>query len=450
MKIRTICLVAALSLLLCATASADYLQTADEALADGVTQAEEMRDFVYASGAAQDPLMEMRRLYIWDYYLNIEREKLGLEQGIYKFVYDEMNKDGQLDHLSDYAYTRAMEANVLAGELARDKNYTDQILSGGAANEKADRMAQSLPVKESKDRSYVLFWAAAMAVMAALTAFLMCRLSRLARRGIGGMAMRDLRRSLLKGRWIILSAAVVFAVLAGLLFMPKEVAKYQPLPAADGEYAVAVEELMEYCDRLAEQDPDLADKLRNVKRYQLSSAMGEILNFRVEKNPGDAVDYYKARAEKHRGESLSLNTAGWQSYTSAMTGPKERYYDQIMNYIGQALDAQLKNLDADYCDNMAKLLMESGGKTDKDAASRVEALIASAKSRLQAMTAPASSGSGRPLAAAMAGFALGAAAAAAAVAAFEMIRLALLRRKQRLRTAASASGSAVEQVNFRG
>ena len=119
MKIKILVCVAT-ALLICSAASADYLQIAQEAAVNGAAGADEMLEYVYNSGAARDPKEEIRRLYIWDYLLELKKQEADLISDVYYTAYTELNRSGELDYLAELADRYSRRAGELTEELNRN------------------------------------------------------------------------------------------------------------------------------------------------------------------------------------------------------------------------------------------------------------------------------------------------------------------------------------------
>lgn len=157
-KIKPICAAAVLLALLAAPASADYLQTADEALmraADSETAsaAEELLDYVYGSGAAKDTRAETRRLYIRNYMLNLRKQPLDYSQFIKTETYENWDKSkpvGESEQISEEAYESARLANEIQAEIRRNEAYLERLTSDEAVTAHARELEDRLTEKEKR------------------------------------------------------------------------------------------------------------------------------------------------------------------------------------------------------------------------------------------------------------------------------------------------------------
>ena len=451
---RLLCAVAAFLIFGCGVVSADFLQIADEAAVrlEDSGPAEDMLDYVYASGAVQDPDGETRRLYIWSYLLNIRRAKLAVAQNFCTNVYETMNRDGELDYLSEQAYEYARQSNEIQSEIERGEGYLDRLDNSDKTIARAERMAAEFNEEETEDSGILRF--VPLFLLAVLVILVMILLGFRARAGVRGMRLRDIRRALLRLRYVILAAGVICAMIAAPFVRPAEVvvdSAFPPLPDTDGEYILAVEALLSYCDEITAIDGALADRVENVRRYQLSSAMGEILNDRVAKNMDDLIAEYSSRAENLRGEIRRLSSGYWQAHESAVNGPEEKYAAMVQTYMEQGIEAQQLQIDVDYCENIISL-MELDGPVKENADVRTEEFIRAAEERLSEITAPTVPY--EPVlpyeTAAILGFVLGIVIAALAVILAALLRLSLRKRAEQKQVANSPYRELMESINSRG
>lgn len=337
MKIKFLICSLAAFFLLCSAASADFLQIADEAAADGVPGAAEMLDYVYANGAAQNPKSEIRRLYIWNYLLEMEKQEAELTRDIYYSAYTDLNRNGELDYLAELADEQSRISGQLTDELNRGYAYLSLVeKSGPSVREAAGDAAKSVAAKTAKNASKagsgatVVLLAAVCVLLAAVTTAVMICLGRIKRRGLRGRTLRDLRRCLLGGRGIILAAGLILAVGSSFLTLPYSFEQIPSLPETNGECLYAAEALLDYCDRLElKPGSTVAEKVENVKRYQLSSAMGEILNNKVAINLKEVKTHYQRLAE-HQDSARHTGLARAQEMLKAAEeGSALSYLDQI-------------------------------------------------------------------------------------------------------------------------
>ncbi len=260
------------------------------------------------------------------------------------------------------------------------------------------------------------------------------------------MIKRDILRFLFRGRYIIAAAGILGAVLAGFLYFnlpSSEPQNLSQLPATDGEYITVVEELDAYCRKLGK-------KAENIRKYQLSSAMGEILNNRVAKDADGVKSRYAAMAEKYRSESRRLENGAWQAYNNAVNGPESSYAETMKKYTEQGIKAGAYLSDAEYCENIVRL-MSMNGPVDSEAERRTVEYINSAAAELKVLTAAPAKQPPLPFeASVLAGLLGGMLLVSAAIAAMGGISLCLRLKKQSRQIRSAKNGALMEQINFRG
>lgn len=157
-KNRKIIAAAAILFLLAAPVSADYLQSADEAYTEAFVQADEkgmsaaegLRDYVYQSGAAKDVKAETRRLYLWNYMLDLEKQRYDYEQRHKTYVYEQSEKNPELDFLAREAYQSAERSNALQKEISQNEEYLKKLTDDKAVTAHAEALEAALVHKESR------------------------------------------------------------------------------------------------------------------------------------------------------------------------------------------------------------------------------------------------------------------------------------------------------------
>ncbi|MGN1098602.1 MAG: hypothetical protein ACI4SS_06880 [Clostridia bacterium] len=147
-------------LLMSTAVSADYLQIADE------QDNGELRDYVYASGVAEDPVGETKRLYIYNYMLQREKQKSDYAQAFYANAFEQSGKREELNILSEASYKCAEDSNKIQSEIDKNQGYLDRINSSPAKLKKADRLAGAVPKEKEENKGWRI--AADVALSAAL------------------------------------------------------------------------------------------------------------------------------------------------------------------------------------------------------------------------------------------------------------------------------------------
>ncbi len=151
------CLIAAFSVL-CISASADYLQTADEAPENKAAEASRLREYVYESGAAASPESEMKRIYILNYSLNREKQKSDYAQSFCENAFEMSGKHSELEFLSGQAYAYAEKSNELKAEIEKNEAYLSRINSDKDKLARAEELASGLapqPVRKNPARLWL-------------------------------------------------------------------------------------------------------------------------------------------------------------------------------------------------------------------------------------------------------------------------------------------------------
>ncbi|MGN1098603.1 MAG: hypothetical protein ACI4SS_06885 [Clostridia bacterium] len=259
------------------------------------------------------------------------------------------------------------------------------------------------------------------------------------------MKNRDIKRFLFRGRYIILAVGLICAAVVGMVTAKSDKSSYfPPLPDTDGEYITVVENLLEYCDKI----DGATNGTENIKKYELASAMGEILNNRVAKDIDGVLESYTAKAEEHRRRSRSLENRAWQAYNNAVNGPDKNYAATMMEYIAFGIEAGNRLADAEYCENIVRL-MSMDIPVDESAEEKTVQFINAAAEKLRKLTVPADDGI--PVeAAVLTGFVGGIAVASVAVVLIGGLGLWLRLKKQKRYVDGAENGRVMERINFRG
>lgn len=189
------------------------------------------------------------------------------------------------------------------------------------------------------------------------------------------MKKRDVIRFLCKGRPIIAAAALLCGALCAFLafgYTEKEhiLAQMAELPDADGEYIRRAETLDAYIENLLTDDslsPNVKAELRNVRKYPLAAAYGEILNSRAAVDIESLVKSYESRRAQAEKEAQSLNELAWQAYNNAENGPYEAYAQMMEEYAEKAVLSAEKSFEAQYCENILRLMTDENVPSAEDA-----------------------------------------------------------------------------------
>lgn len=137
---------------------ADFLQTADEKAVQykfaenekGEKAADELKDYVLHSGAAEDCESEMERIAMRNYMLNLKRQRLGFAQGLYIYAYDLSEKNPKLDSFTDRAYQCAYDSNLIQKEIEQNEKYFSKLAKNNKSETVAARKkAENLPEEKS-------------------------------------------------------------------------------------------------------------------------------------------------------------------------------------------------------------------------------------------------------------------------------------------------------------
>lgn len=262
------------------------------------------------------------------------------------------------------------------------------------------------------------------------------------------MNKRDVFRLLYRGRFIIIAAGIICAVLAVclcIILKNTAVISYPPLPETTGEYILDVEALDEY----AKARPDEA--FINVRKYQIATAYADILNNRVAKDMDSLIKTYETRAKKARAEDESLRALAWQALNSAEVGAEADYVERMDDYVGKSLLAAEKIIEAEYCENIIFLMTKESVIPEAGAEEKVRTDIESIKSAIEGIR----NSSSEPLPvthemAALTAFFAGMLLCAAVILLVGHLQMTRRLRKQKRDTKDSAYMKIMDEINFRG
>lgn len=453
---RKIFAVMALLILLCTPVQADYLQAADEAAANAARSgdgqsaeaADELKEYVYQSGAARDVKAEQRRLAIYNYMLNMKKQQWDYSQRIRTETYELSGKNPELDYHTELAHYYAKVSALFQDEISRNEAYLKKITDNISATDRADELMDSLP----KEKNLATRYAADIVCSLAAICFIVLLLWLLRAQGKGQMSQikRDYFRILRSGRYAISAAAIICAVIAGIGCV--EYNKWDkgytidPPPESTGEYLTDVEALDEYVySQIKNSD------FSNTWKYEVATAYADILNNRVAKDMNALIKTYKARAAAARTEAERLGGAAWQEYNSAEIGPDAKYGERMDNYIGLSLDAGNKIFEAEYCENIIALMTNESAVPDLGAEEKVKADIDAIYRRIENIRAEFQNPGNPPYElAALIGLAAGLILAALAALLIGRIRMAARLKRQNEMQGRARHGKIMDEINFRG
>lgn len=146
-------------LLISVPARADFLQTADEAAlrykyegnTEGENAALEIKDYVFHSGAAENPIGEMRRVNMVSYMLNREKQVLDFNQGLYMYAYDISEESSAVEAFSQKSYEYAKKANAVQKEIDKNEKYLKKL---STASDKQVKTAEQRIGKLPEEKSF--------------------------------------------------------------------------------------------------------------------------------------------------------------------------------------------------------------------------------------------------------------------------------------------------------
>ena len=295
----------------------------------------------------------------------------------------------------------------------------------------------------------IAFIIAALILTAIITSVIMAYLGKVKKRGLKGRRLRDLRRCLLARRGVILAVGIFFAAASAVAALPLSEKQTPSLPSSGGEYLYAAESLLDYCDGLdLKPGSAAAEKVENVMRYQLSSAMAEILNNKAAINLKEVRTHYQRLAE-HKDSANHTGLARAQEMRKAAEdGSALSYLDRVKDYMEQEIEAGLAGIKADYYHNLVDLMRADVAVTE-GAGERARAYIDGAAEALtEILTVPPRPE--LPMLAALAGYAAGILISMAIVLLVSLIRLGVRRNSQNGRTESMENADIMDMISFRG
>lgn len=429
-------------------ASADFLEIADRA-PDGEAAAA-LEGFVYESGAAREPRAEERRIAIYNYMLNRDKQKLDNAQRELTKLYENEGERPELEPFASRAELCAQKAAVIQAEIERNDAYVSRLNSDKTAVMRAEKLAAALPTEKTR-KIRLAVDAAAVAVLAVAAAAVLFALRCTGTRSAGGTQHgRDCLRLLSGGRYIIAASAAVCCVAAWIVSatVGTGVSADFALPESTGEYLTDIEAL----DSLAQANSG-SEGFALLRKYEIASAYAQILNERAAKNIDALLKTYSDRAEAARTKAENLWVLAWREQNAAETGPEKDFIKRLENCVEYNLLAADELYDAEFCENMALLMSDESIVPSAEANKRAEAAVKAVKTRMLEAARAEREARGPQLPpelwAAM-GLLAGGVLAASLVLIAGRVRLEARLRKEKAAVRLSRYGSAMDDVNFRG
>lgn len=485
---RKLLMIIAALMLLVTPVSADYLETADRA--GEAPAAAVLREYVYKSGAAQDVKAEQRRLFLYNYMLNLKKQRLDYSQLVYNGIYEMSGRNQDLKHNTELAYEAFQTAAGIQEEISRNEAYLEKITDADSVTNTADEfvnrlvLAQEQPTMEEQEEEeqpedirvwrYIADIAAVVAILLIIALIWLC-VSRIDTSNIS-QKKRDCLRMIHEGRYIILAAALVCAVGFGVgsvvcKRLGSEHSANSPhvsshsasdsIPReSKGEYLADVESLDEY---VVAGIKNGIDGFENIWKYEIATAYADILNDRVAKDMDKLLKTYEKRAASAREEAADLWEQAGQAQLSAESGPANKYVERMDECVRHNIDATNLTYEAAYCDNVIALMSNEYVVTPSGAEEKVKADIAAIydrideiinpKAELEAEPEPESESA--PKSAlyelyAILGLIIGGVFSTAMILIIGQSRLARSQSGQKKATENSDHGEMMDDVNFRG
>ncbi|MCH5187391.1 MAG: hypothetical protein J1F63_03220 [Oscillospiraceae bacterium] len=502
---RKLIMIIAALMLLAMPASAGYLEAADRA--ENAEAAAELREYVYDSGAAQDVRAEIRRIYLYNYMLNLKKQEWDYAQQVRTGVLELSGEYPDLEDNTKHIYEAYNMSARLQAEIAKNEAYLEKITDAGSVTKKADELMEKLspekekptPAKkkhaerqtgnESRIWRYIADIAAIVAIIGLIALIWLCMeridSSKMSQR------KRDCLRMIHDGRYIILATAlicaVVFGVVSAVYIKPSNERTTVSVRSTDsessaknktansessadterestGEYLTTVEALDKHV--FAEIESGI-DAMENVWKYEIASAYGDILNDCVAKDMDSLIKAYETRAETARAEADRKRAAASRNFESALDGSDERYAERMNRYIDLSIEAGNLTFEAEYCDNIIALMTNEYVVTTPEAEEKVKADIEAIYDRIDEIINPKAEAEPEPEPEPeteteskpepplyelyiVLGLIVGGIFSAALILIIGRIKLARRMRDQKMVTDNSEHGEMMDDTNFRG
>lgn len=496
---RKIIMIIMALMLLAMPVSAGYLEAADRA--GDEPAAAELREYVYESGAAQDVKAEMRRIFLYNYMLNLKKQGLDYSQQVRLEALELSGNHHDLMNNMELINEDAKKSARLQEEIDKNEAYLEKLTENAAVTKKADELmsklepeeeqpiTENVPQKKKPAMNEGRVWriivdiAGVLAVLGLIILMLLC-LTRIDT-GKMGQRKRDCINMLRDGRYIIVASSLICALIFGVVSVafkkPSEPSAVSARPTvredlaenddptdssrqSTGEYLTDVEALDEYVYAGIE---DGIDGMENIWKYEIATAYGDILNDCVAEDKASLIETYTARAEAARAEAEKKREAASRDLESALAGSEQRLAERMNKYIDLSIEAGNYTFEAEYCENIIALMTVDYVVTTPEAVEKVKADIEAIYDRIDEIINPEAKAKPEPEPEpesetesepelppyelyALFGLVVGAVVSKALILIIGRAKLTRRMRDQKTATENSEHGEIMDDTNFRG